>query len=95
MANWFATTPNEVMAGKTAVVMGGGSGIGKATAEALIAAGCNVMICGVPEQLCLDTAEELKAQATTGGVIGMFCDFRAPTLWTSPPSSMTRSSPST
>ena len=74
MANWFATTPNEVMAGKTAVVMGGGSGIGKATAEALIAAGCNVMICGVPEQLCLDTAEELKAQATTGGVIGMFCD---------------------
>jgi NAD(P)-dependent dehydrogenase (short-subunit alcohol dehydrogenase family) len=74
MANWFATQPNQVMAGKTAVVMGGGSGIGKATAEALVAAGANVMICGVPEQLCLDAAEELKAQATTGGVAGMFCD---------------------
>ena len=52
--------------------MGGGSGIGKATAQALCAAGANVMICGVPEQICLDTAEELKAEG--GKAIGMFCD---------------------
>ena len=62
MANWFAGEPKEQLAGKTAVVMGGGSGIGKATAQALCAAGANVMICGVPEQICLDTAEELKAE---------------------------------
>lgn len=72
MSNWFATEPKEQLAGKTAVVMGGGSGIGKATAQALVAAGANVMICGVPEQICVDTAEELKAEG--GNVIGMFCD---------------------
>lgn len=72
MANWFAGEPKEQLAGKTAVVMGGGSGIGKATAQALCAAGANVMICGVPEQICLDTAEELKAEG--GKAIGMFCD---------------------
>ena len=33
MANWFAGEPKEQLAGKTAVVMGGGSGIGKATAH--------------------------------------------------------------
>lgn len=75
MANWFATQPDMVMDGKGAVVMGGGSGIGKATAQALIAAGANVMICGVPEQLCLDTAKELAADAKDGQkVIGMLCD---------------------
>ena len=52
MANWFAGEPKEQLAGKTAVVMGGGSGIGKATAQALCAAGANVMVCGVPEQNC-------------------------------------------
>ena len=72
MANWFAGEPKEQLAGKTAVVMGGGSGIGKATAQALCAAGANVMVCGVPEQICLDTAEELKAEG--GKAIGMFCD---------------------
>lgn len=70
--NWFATDPKEQLAGKTAVVMGGGSGIGKATAHALAAAGANIMICGVPEQLCLDAAEELKAEGAN--CIGMLCD---------------------
>ena len=60
------------MAGKTAMIMGGGSGIGKATAELFGAAGCNLMICGVPEQLCLDTAEELRAEGYNA--IGMLCD---------------------
>lgn len=72
MANWFATNPKEQLAGKTAVVMGGGSGIGKATAQALTAAGANVMVCGVPEDICLETAKELNEAG--GNAIGMFCD---------------------
>lgn len=70
--NWFATQPKEQLAGKTAVVMGGGSGIGKATAHALAAAGANIMICGVPEQMCLDAAEELRVEGAN--CIGMLCD---------------------
>ena len=52
--------------------MGGGSGIGKATAEQFAAAGANIMVCGVPEQICLDTAEELRAAG--GKAVGMVCD---------------------
>ena len=47
--NWFSKDPKEQLAGKTAIIMGGGSGIGKATAEQFAAAGANLMICGVPE----------------------------------------------
>ena len=70
--NWFSKDPKEQLAGKTAIIMGGGSGIGKATAEQFAAAGANLMICGVPEQICLDTAEELRAEGANA--IGMLCD---------------------
>ena len=50
--HWFSKDPKEQLAGKTAIIMGGGSGIGKATAELFAAAGANLMITGVPEQIC-------------------------------------------
>ena len=37
--NWFAKQPKEHLAGKCAIVVGGNSGIGKAAAEAIAAAG--------------------------------------------------------
>ena len=70
--HWFSKDPKEQLAGKTAIIMGGGSGIGKATAELFAAAGANLMITGVPEQICLDTAAELREGGANA--IGMLCD---------------------
>ena len=74
--HWFSKDPKEQLAGKTAIIMGGGSGIGKATAELFAAAGANLMIIGVPEQICLDTAAELREGGANA--IGMLCDGTKP-----------------
>lgn len=42
MTNWFSANPKTHLAGKTAIVLGGSSGIGQAAANALAAAGANV-----------------------------------------------------
>jgi NAD(P)-dependent dehydrogenase (short-subunit alcohol dehydrogenase family) len=49
------------LAGKTAIVTGGGSGIGEATAKALAAAGVNVVICGRREASLARVAGEIRA----------------------------------
>ncbi len=70
---WFSKAPSEQLAGKTAIIMGGGSGIGKATAKQFAAAGANIMICGVPAPMCEEAAEEIAAEFGAK-VIGMGCD---------------------
>ena len=47
------------LAGKTALVTGGGSGIGKAIAEVFIACGADVIIAGRRAEILKETAEEL------------------------------------
>lgn len=54
------------LAGKTAIVTGGGSGIGEATAKALAAAGVNVVICGRREASLARVANEIRA---AGGAV--------------------------
>ncbi len=61
--------------GKTAVVTGGSKGIGYAIADALAAAGCNVMISARHEGEVQEAARTLSARHP-GTVVGMVCDVR-------------------
>ena len=53
--------------GRTALVTGAASGIGRATAESLCAAGARAMLADINAQGVLDVAESLRAQ---GGTVG-------------------------
>lgn len=61
------------LAGKTALVTGGGTGIGKSCATALAAAGAAVTICG-PDLDVLDGAAEEMAATGATGVRTIACD---------------------
>jgi len=61
--------------GKTAVVTGGSKGIGYAIADALAAAGCNVMISARHEDEVQHAARTLSDRHP-GTVVGMVCDVR-------------------
>lgn len=72
MTNWFSVDPRTHLAGKTAIVLGGSSGIGQAAANALAAAGANIVVSGVPAERCVSAAEEIKAAGGTAVAVG--CD---------------------
>ncbi|WP_127586859.1 SDR family NAD(P)-dependent oxidoreductase [Paenibacillus koleovorans] len=57
--------------GKTAIVTGGGSGIGRATALRLAAQGCQVVIASLDEEELTATAQAIRDQ--TGGEAIAFC----------------------
>lgn len=72
MTNWFSANPKTHLAGKTAIVLGGSSGIGQAAANALAAAGANVVVSGVPSDRCDTATQEILKD---GGVaISVPCD---------------------
>ena len=51
------------LAGQTVLVTGGGSGIGKGAAAAIVAAGGNAMLVGRNADRLAAAADEIKAQA--------------------------------
>jgi citronellol/citronellal dehydrogenase len=63
----------DALAEKVAVVTGGGTGIGAATARAVVAAGGSVAICGRRPEPIAAVADELGAACTA-----MSCDIREP-----------------
>jgi NAD(P)-dependent dehydrogenase (short-subunit alcohol dehydrogenase family) len=67
--------PNGGIGGKTALITGGTSGIGKATAVALAAMGADVVVTGRDPERGERAAEEIRAQSTGGSVELMLADL--------------------
>ncbi len=64
---------NYNLAGKVVIITGGTAGIGKMTAEYLLAQGCSVVITGRRDTAC-KIAEELSAEGKCLGLSGDVCD---------------------
>lgn len=64
------------LAGRTAIVTGGGSGLGRQMAQALGEAGANLVLCARKAERCEKVAEELSAIDIRA--VGMGCDVRDP-----------------
>uniref|UniRef100_M8CWH2 Sex determination protein tasselseed-2 n=1 Tax=Aegilops tauschii TaxID=37682 RepID=M8CWH2_AEGTA len=60
---WLSTAMKGRLEGKTALITGGASGLGKATAHEFIQEGACVVLADINSQLGLQTAEELGPQA--------------------------------
>ncbi len=67
--------PKGHLSGKTALVTGGGSGIGRETARALAAAGCRVAIAGRTEARLRETCDLAGRDA---GLLFQACDVADP-----------------
>lgn len=61
-----------MLADKVAIITGSGRGIGKAIAQAMVKQGAKVVITDINEELCQNTAKELKEGG--GDVIGVPCN---------------------
>jgi NAD(P)-dependent dehydrogenase (short-subunit alcohol dehydrogenase family) len=64
------------LSGKTAIVTGGGKGIGRHMAEGLAEAGANVVVCARQADRCVQSASELEQLGV--GALGLGCDVRDP-----------------
>ncbi len=64
-----------VLTGRVAVVTGGASGIGRALAIALDAAGCNVVLADTEKVALDDTVNEMRARGSSA--VGAHCDVRS------------------
>ncbi len=63
--------------GKTIIVTGGGTGLGRSMSQYLAQLGGNVVICGRRAEVVAETATEMSA-ATGATVVGQACDVREP-----------------
>ena len=64
------------LSGKTAIVTGGGSGIGRQMAEGLAEAGANLVLCARKAERCEQAAADLEQLGVRA--LGLACDVRDP-----------------
>jgi gluconate 5-dehydrogenase len=64
------------LSGKTAIVTGGGSGIGRQMAQGLAEAGANLVLCARKKERCEQAAAELEQLGVRA--LGLACDVRDP-----------------
>jgi NAD(P)-dependent dehydrogenase (short-subunit alcohol dehydrogenase family) len=64
------------LTGKTAIVTGGGRGLGAQIAEALAEAGANVVVCSRKLEACQEVSEKLKEKGV--GSLALPCDVTNP-----------------
>ena len=64
------------LSGRTAIVTGGGSGLGRQMAHALAESGANLVLCARKVERCEETARELEPIGVR--VLTMACDVRDP-----------------
>lgn len=64
------------LSGKTAIVTGGGSGIGRQMAQALAESGANLVLCARKVERCEEAAAELAEVGVRA--LGLKCDVRQP-----------------
>ena len=64
------------LSGKTAIITGGGKGIGRQMAQGLAEAGANLVLCARHVEACEQTAAELEQLGVRA--LGLACDVRDP-----------------
>ena len=69
--------PPKTFAGKTILITGGGTGLGKSMGRTLLELGGKLVICGRRADVLTATAEELSRE-TEGEVLAQVCDVRDP-----------------
>jgi NAD(P)-dependent dehydrogenase (short-subunit alcohol dehydrogenase family) len=67
----------EELAGKTIIVTGGGTGLGRSMSAYFLKLGANVVICSRKDEVIQQTAKELKEE-TGGNILAVACDVRKP-----------------
>ncbi len=69
----------DALKGKTIIVTGGGTGLGKSISRYLLALGANVTICSRRQAVIDETAKELTAEISgSNKVLAVACDVRNP-----------------
>jgi len=69
--------PPGTFSGRTLIITGGGTGLGRSMGEYLLSLGANLVICGRRREVIEKAATEM-AEASGGQTLGIPCDVRQP-----------------